>query len=288
MTAVIKYVELPSGVTLEYVEQGDPAGIPVLMLHGVTDSWRSFEPVLPHLPPSIRAFCLTQRGHGDSDRPATGYRTREFAIDVAAFADTLGLGPVVVVGHSMGATNAKRFAIDCPERARALVLIGAFASYRSNPVLAEFWQSAVAPLRDPVDPAFAREFQESTLGRPLSPAFLDMVVRESLKVPARVWRGAFAGFFEDDFAAELGAIAAPTLLLWGDRDALARRVDQDALVAGIPGARLVVYEGTGHALHWEEPARFAADLAAFVASLDGRAARAGRSWDAARPAGVPA
>jgi non-heme chloroperoxidase len=102
------------------------------------------------------------------------------------------------------------------------------------------------------------------------PAFLDLVVRESLKVPARVWRGAFAGLFEDDFAAELGEIAAPTVAFWGDRDSLARRTDQDALVAGIPGARLVVYEGTGHALHWEEPERFAADLAAFVAALADR------------------
>ena len=98
-------------------------------------------------------------------------------------------------------------------------------------------------------------------------------MRESLKVPARVWRAAFEGLFEDDFAAELGAIAAPTLALWGDRDGFARRADQDALVAGIPGARLVVYEGTGHALHWEEPERVAADLTAFVSGLGDRDGR---------------
>jgi pimeloyl-ACP methyl ester carboxylesterase len=90
-----------------------------------------------------------------------------------------------------------------------------------------------------------------------------------------VWRAAFAGFFEDDFAAELGAIAAPTLVLWGDRDGLARRIDQDALVAGIAGARLEVYEGTGHALHWEEPERFAAELTSFVERVAGRDAVAG-------------
>jgi pimeloyl-ACP methyl ester carboxylesterase len=99
------------------------------------------------------------------------------------------------------------------------------------------------------------------------PAFLDTVVQESLKVPARVWRAAFAGFFEDDFAGELGKITAPTLLLWGDRDGLSRHADQGTLVASIPGARLAVYEGAGHALHWEEPGRFAADLAAFAAKL---------------------
>jgi non-heme chloroperoxidase len=279
MAPVIRSVELPGRVRLEYVEQGDPAGIPVVMLHGVTDSWHSFEPVLPHLPESIHAFALTQRGHGDADRPAAGYRTRDFAADVAAFTDALGLGPAIVVGHSMGSTNAKRFAIDYPERTRGLVLVGSFASYRNNPVLVEFWESAVSRLTDPIDSGFAREFQESTLARPVPPAFLDTVVRESLKVPARVWRAAFEGFFEDDFAAELGEIAAPTLALWGDRDGLARRADQDALVAGIAGSRLVVYEGTGHAVHWEEPDRFAADLTAFVGDLAGRDADAASGRD---------
>jgi pimeloyl-ACP methyl ester carboxylesterase len=90
------------------------------------------------------------------------------------------------------------------------------------------------------------------------------VVAESLKVPARVWREAFAGFLEDDFADELDAIEAPTLLVWGDRDALVPRRDQDIARTTIPDATLIVYEGAGHAAHWEEPKRFAADLVAFA------------------------
>ena len=289
MGPVVKALQLPSGVTLEYAEQGDPAGVPVILLHGMTDSWRSFAPVLPHLPRSLRVFTLTQRGHGDADRPAAGYRTREFATDVAAFMDTLRLGPAVVVGHSMGATNAKRFAIDYPGRARGLVLVGSFASYRNNPALVEFWESAVSRLADPIDPGFVRAFQESTLARPVPPAFLDLVVQESLKVPARVWRSAFAGLLEDDFAAELGRIAATTLLLWGDRDAYAPRADQDILAGAIAHARLVVYEGAGHALHWEEPGRCAADLTRFIDGLPGRDAAGARPFPGrSRAAGVPA
>jgi pimeloyl-ACP methyl ester carboxylesterase len=90
-----------------------------------------------------------------------------------------------------------------------------------------------------------------------------------------VWRAAFEGFLEDDFASELGEIAAPTLVLWGDRDRFARRTDQDALVAGVAGSRLAVYEGTGHALHWEEPERFAVELTSFVEGVAGRDAVAG-------------
>ncbi len=138
MTPISKAVELPSGVKLPYVEQGDPTGVAVLLLHGVTDSWHSFELVLPHLPDWIHAIALTQRGHGDADRHASGYRTRDFAADVAAFVDAVGLGPAIVVGHSMGGTNAQRFAIDHPERALGIVLAGSFASFSDNPAVMEF------------------------------------------------------------------------------------------------------------------------------------------------------
>ncbi len=69
---------------------------------------------------------------------------------------------------------------------------------------------------------------------------------------------------EDDVADELGKIKAPTLIVWGARDALCPRADQQALLAAIGGARLLVYERAGHGLHWEEPERFAADVAAFA------------------------
>ena len=265
---VAKSVQLPNGIKLQYVEQGDPAGVPVIFLHGVTDSWRSFEGVLPFLPASVRAISLTQRGHGDADRPAT-YRTREFAADVADFMGALGIEAAIVAGHSMGAINAKRFALDFPERTRGLVVVGGFATMRGNAVFVEFWETAVATLTDPIDPAFAREFQESTLAQPVPPAFLDMVVQESLKVPARVWQAAFAGLLEDDFATELDRIAAPTLIVWGDQDAFRHRTDQGILAAKIAGSRLDIYPGAGHAVHWEEPERFAADLVAFVERVAG-------------------
>lgn len=96
-----------------------------------------------------------------------------------------------------------------------------------------------------------------------------LIIKESLKVPARVWRSAFAGLLEDDFTAEIGMIDVPTLCVWGDRDAFPQRSDQDQFLASIRRSRLKVYEGAGHALHWEEPARFAADLTAFVEEQGG-------------------
>ena len=63
---------------------------------------------------------------------------------------------------------------------------------------------------------------------------------------------------------ELHTITAPTLLLWGDRDAIFPRKDQDGLVGAIPGARLKVYAETGHCPNWERPQEVAADLMAFM------------------------
>ena len=172
---VAERIELADRVTLSLVRQGDAGGVPMLLLHGVTDSWRSFEPVLPHLPGSIHAIAVSQRGHGDSDRPHSGYRTADYAADVSAFLDAAGIERAVVVGHSMGATNAQRLAIDRPERVRGLVLAGSFASYRDNPMVTEFWDSAVSRLEDPIDPAFVRGFQESTLARPVGSVAADLV-----------------------------------------------------------------------------------------------------------------
>jgi pimeloyl-ACP methyl ester carboxylesterase len=67
----------------------------------------------------------------------------------------------------------------------------------------------------------------------------------------------------DDWAA-LPRITVPALLIWGNRDAVVSREMQDALVARVPNAALTVYAGAGHTPRWEDPQRFADDLAAFV------------------------
>ena len=82
-----------------------------------------------------------------------------------------------------------------------------------------------------------------------------------------MWHALIGPTLRADYSAELGGIAAPALVAWGDRDEIALRAGQDALVEAIPGARLVVYEGGGHAFHWEDPAAFARDLVAFVDEL---------------------
>lgn len=259
----MKSVVLPSGIRIPYVEQGDDDGVPVIFLHGTTDSWRSFEPLLPLLPRSIHAFVPTQRGHGDADRPASGYAPGDFAADLAAFMDAVGLRAAVIAGHSMGGSIAQRFALDHPERTLGLVLMASFTTLRGNAAIEAFYASEISGLTDPVDYELAHEFQVSTTARPLSAAFLDTIVQESLKVPAHVWRAAFEGLLDLDVAGDLPKISAPTLILWGDRDSVAPAAEQDVLADAIAGSQLIVYPGVGHALHWESPDRSAADLVQF-------------------------
>lgn len=262
----LKSLKLPSGVRLQYAEQGDPTGMPVILLHGGTDSWHSFEPVMPFLPRSLRVFAISQRGHGDSDRPESGYRFKDFSDDVLAFMNAMGIVKAMVVGHSMGSGVAQHFAIYHPDRTLGVVLMGAFASF-DTVVVNEFYQAVIAPLTDPIEPAIAREFQESTLARPIPEAMLETFIRESLKVPARVWKEAFAGFLQDTTWKHLNQIVAPALIIWGDQDVFAPRSDQVVLNQAIQDSRLLVYEGAGHAMHWEEPGRVATDIMQFAQRL---------------------
>ena len=262
-----KFISVSTGVRMAYVEQGAPGGTPVIFLHGVTDSWHSFERILPLLPSSLHAYAVSQRGHGDSSRPPSGYRLTDMSEDLRAFMDANGLRTAIIVGHSMGASVAQRFAVDHPERVSALGLMGAFSTF-GDPEFREFVTSSILPLADPIAADVARDWQLSTLARPMDPAHLDTVVAETLKVPACVWHAVFEGFLRaQDFTSELSRISVPVLLAWGDRDTYATPAAQDRLFEVMPQSRRLTYEGHGHAFHWEDPARFAADLIAFVAAV---------------------
>jgi non-heme chloroperoxidase len=257
-------IRVPGGVRLAYVDRGARSPSALVLLHGLSDSLRSFEPLLECLPSSLRALAVSLRGHGDSDRPEHGYGLRDFAGDVRGLLDALEIESALVVGHSLGASVALRFALDHPERTRGLVLLGAFARYRNNAAVSEL-RSVIAQLGDPVDGAFIRDFQLATLARPIAPAFLEQVVQESRRLPAHAWSAIIESLVGADGELPLAGVRAPTLLLSGARDAFVPRTDQERLLAGIPDCRWREYPDGGHAFHWEDPAPVAADLVRFSA-----------------------
>lgn len=264
MSSVASTVTLGNGLTLSYATQGDASGPVLVLLPGPTDSWRSYEPVLAQLPPSVRAIAVSQRGHGDSDKPGAGYRVEDLADDVVPFLDSLGVTRAVLIGHSGSCLVARRVAIDHPDRVAGLVLEASPTTLRGDAGLENFLDSIVSSLTDPIDPTFARSFVADTSTDELAPDTLDQLVGDLLKVPARVWKEMFTDLSTYDDVDQLDRITAPTLLIWGDADGLVGRDMQATLVARIRDAELLVYPGVGHTPRWENPSRFADDIAAFV------------------------
>lgn len=261
------FARLPTGLRLAFCEdrpEAQGAAPTLLLLHGVTDSHRSFDLLRPHLPRAAHVVALTLRGHGESDKPAGGYQVQDMARDAAAFLERQRIARTVIVGHSMGAAVAHHVAVLAPERVAGLALVGAFADFAGNEGVLDLIAQTRA-LGDPLDPAFVRGFQESCVARPAPQAFMDQVVRESLKAPARVWRDAIAALPLARLAEARARIEAPALIIWGERDAFCPEADQAVLRAELAGAAFVRMRGVGHTPHWEAPAETAAAIAGFWA-----------------------
>ena len=260
-------VTLASGLRLSFAEHGESSPVTVVLWPGPTDSWRSYAPVLDRLPPEVRAIAVSPRGHGDSDKPVAGYRIEDFADDALELLDALGIERAVLAGHSGSCLVARRVALDHPERVAGLVLEASPTTLRGNRDLERFVREVIEALVDPIDPGFARSFVADTSSETVAPGTLDSFVEDVLEVPARVWHEMFSALLEQDDTDELARIVAPTLLIWGDGDELVPREMQDDLVDAMPNADLTVYAGVGHTPRWEDPQRFAADVARFIERL---------------------
>ena len=265
---VVKTIDLPGRVRLEYAEQGNAEGIPVIFLHGITDSWHSFESVLANLPSSIHAFAISQRGHGDSERPLQNYAPKDFAADIAEFIKQKKLDRVFIVGHSMGGVNAQQFAIDYPELTKGLVIIDSDPALKNNPGMPEFYQE-VLKLEGAIDRKFMDDFQKATLADPIDSSYYNLLVDEGIKVPSSVFKAALEGLMQVDLTEQLKQINAPAVIFWGNKDAFCTFKGQELLVNNIKNSRLIIYGNTGHALHWEEPKKFSEDLINFIDNVVG-------------------
>ena len=256
-------VTLENGITLQYAERGHGKGQVIIFLHGYLDSWFSFSTVMENLPPKYHAYALTQRGHGDSNKPAVGYSMKNFASDVIAFMDHFKIRSAHVVGHSMGSVIAQRVAIDFPERVEKLVLIGSAADISNNDMLLGF-EDYVWTLDGDPERALVEELQFSTIVGEAPEGFMDKIVDESLKAPLFVWQDALNGLNNANHLTELENISAPTMIAWGVHDEIFLEADQQDLIDGIPNSTLVVYEDLGHSIQWEQPLRFTLDLLSFL------------------------
>jgi len=257
----VRKVRLATDITIPYVEQGDPSGTPVVLVHAWGESRGSFDRLLPLLPSSLRVFAMDQRGHGEADKPATGYALSDYAADVERFMDAVEVESAILLGSSSGGYVAQQVAVTAPDRVAGLVLVGSPRSLHGRPGFAD----ELDGLTDPIDPNWVRASLDwFPRFQPVPGWYIDDRVADGVRMPARVWRGALEGLTTALPPTETGVIASPTLIIWGARDELLHREDQEAMAAAIPGSRLVIYKDTGHLVLWEQPKKVAADLILFV------------------------
>jgi pimeloyl-ACP methyl ester carboxylesterase len=257
-------IELPTGVTLRYVETGPPAGEPLILLHGLTDSSRSWSMTLTILEPKYHVFIPDQRGHGASEAPGCCYAMADFAGDLVAFMDAKGIAKATLAGHSMGGFIAQYVAIAHPERVKRLVLVASAAAGVGNDVLEWVRAQARTFTSLPIDPNFIDQWTSNP--SPVDPTFLKYVKSETSYVPIRTWREATLGLLGQDFQSVLPEVKVPTLILWGSADPVFATVDQNLLRTALSGAAKTfrIYDGVGHNMQWEQPLRVAQDIYAFV------------------------
>ena len=258
-------IRLPGGRSHHYVSVG-ASGPRVVLLHGFTDSWRSFELLFEGLAAKFQLFAFDQRGHGGSE-VAHSYATPDFAADAIAFIESLGGEPVHLVGHSLGTIVAQRIAQTRPDLLASLILISAAPSTAGHPGLQEM-RGDLAAFADHVPRDYATGFQASTAHQPLAPAQLAIFVDESMKLSLDTWRRTVDGLLAD--TALSTPIAVPTLSIWGVRDGVFDAAAQQALARKIPQLVVAHYEDVGHAPHWEAPARVAKDIENFILALPAR------------------
>jgi len=260
-----KEVRLPNGIRLAYVEAGDPAGEPLLLLHGFTDSSRSFSPMVPYLT-RYRLLIPDQRGHGASDAPECCYGSSQFAYDARLFLDALGVKRAAVVGHSLGSMVAISLAADHPDRVSKIVLIGSTALV---PVKRGDWlYDNVAAMTGPLDSRsqFAKDWHPANQPTPVNPAFANAVNDELLRIPPHVWRSVMRELSYVPVGRHASDVKAPVLVLSGGKDVLFPAEHHQSLLKAFPNAEAHVFAELGHNPNWEQPEAVASAIELFLRS----------------------
>ncbi len=251
-TSLKKEVRLSNGLKLAYVELGNPKGEPLLLLHGFTDSSRSWSLVAPYLS-DYRLLIPDQRGHGAADAPRCCFSTSVYADDARQFLDVLGIERVAVAGHSMGSMIAITMAADYPERVSRIALVGSTAL---SPVKHGDWlYEEVMALKTPFDPnsKFMREWHPANQPTAVDPGFAAAVMDELLAVPLHVWRGVMRELAYVPVGRHARDVRVPVLILSGGKDPIFTAEHHASLIKAFPGADAQIFPDLGHNPNWERP-----------------------------------
>ena len=234
--------------TIAYEVAG--SGPPVVLVHGLSGSSRWWRRNIGSLMPHRRVYVVDLIGFGAS-RARHPFALAEAAGYLIQWLDQLGLTRVSLVGHSMGGLIAAELAADAPERVDRLVLV----------------DPAVLPLDTHLTTHAFSLLHEL---RTISLSFLPVLLTDTLRAgPLTFWRAA-TGLMLADLRPKLALIRTPTLVIWGERDALVPLAFAQQLAQYLHYEELVVIKGAGHVPMWDRPQEFNRALMAFLCFDDGR------------------
>jgi pimeloyl-ACP methyl ester carboxylesterase len=274
------------------------SGPPLVLLHGITSSSATWDPVLAGLAEHHTVIAPDLLGHGASAKPRGDYSLGAFASDVRDLLLALGHERATIVGHSLGGGVAMQFSYQFPERTERLVLVSSGGLGREvHPVL----RAAALPGADWVLPALARTGAlgaGAAAGRLLTRIGLDpgadargiadgvatLEDADTCRAFLHTARSIIDLQGQRVNASDKLYLAAglPVLIVWGARDALIPVAHAHAAHELLPHARLEVFERAGHFPFRDEPARFVRVLDEFLAETEPA------TLDAARVAGMAA
>jgi 3-oxoadipate enol-lactonase len=240
-----------TAVAVSYTVDG-AADAPVVVLSNSLGATRAmWDPQVPALAERFRVVTYDTRGHGESPTPAGPYRLDDLVDDLGALLDEVGAERAHVVGLSLGGMTAMRLAAREPDRVHRLAVMCTSAKPDPTPFLdraAAVRSGGTAPLAPAV------------VGRWLTPAFAadhpDLVARLEAMIATADDEG-YAACCEVvasvDLRADLGRIAAATLVISGEEDQALPPAHQQAIVDGIPDAELVTVSPGAHLANLEQP-----------------------------------
>ena len=273
-------VALPDGERLAYAAVGNPAGEPVVLIHGYSDSARDWVPLLPYLSSRLRLIVVDIRGHGRSGKPECCYTRFDFAYDIKLLLDALAVPRSDIVGHSLGSVITQTFAELWPERTRRVVLIsstGGLPLGAAPPQALTNMIAQIRRLREPIEPdsPFMMEWWSSPT--PVDAEFERRGRLDSAAIPVRVWLAVLDQVIEAEFESRglqrmLPRLTAPALLIWGGRDPLIGEPSRTLLREALPQAQVKVFPGLGHNPMWEDPRGCAELINAFLSAASAGAA----------------
>jgi len=267
------------GHRVAYCRAGD--GPAVLLIHGMAGSMRTWRHVVPELARRHTVLTPDLLGHGESAKPPGDYSLGAQASTLRDLLLALGIGPVTVVGQSLGGGVAMQLAYQHPELCERLVLVGSGGLGREVSWMIRLFALPGAEYVMPaVFPRFVRDAGSRMLGwfgragiraphfEEMWQAYVSLGDADKRRAFVRTLRSVVDPGGQAVCAKDRLYLAAamPTLIVWGDQDPVIPVQHAHDAHAAMAGSRLEIFAGVGHFPHVEDPRRFVEVLSDFMES----------------------